>query len=132
MDLELDRRVTSDIAVFRRRRAVFSFLSIFVVMSELTLAVALFLATLQDDLQSAVIASSVSALVVTFDIVLAIRERASCHHATLQTLLGIRAQMRKPESSLLWQEYHDVQAMKRINYVDSLLDSCCGVDIVPD
>lgn len=129
-DSDLDNRVARDIAVYRRRRAIFSFLAILVVLSELTLAVALFLATLDDNLEYAIIVSSVSALVITFDIALAIRERAASHHATLNSLLGIRAQMRHPATSMLWQEYHDVRSHQRINYIDALLDGCCGADVV--
>ena len=131
-DPELDRRLAEDIVFFRRRRAIFSALALVVVFSELTLSVALFLATLGDQLESAIVFSSAAALVVTFDIALAIRERAASHHASLNSLLGIRAQMRHPQTSLLWSEYHDVKSMSRINYIDALLDSCCGRDVVEE
>ena len=131
-DPELDLQLARDIAFFRRRRAIFAALAIVVVLGELTLSVALFLATLGDELESALIYSSASALVVTFDIALAIRERAASHHASLNSLIGIRAQMRHPQTSLLWSEYHEVRARGRINYIDALLDSCCGRDVVEE
>lgn len=131
-DPELDRQLAEDIVFFRRRRAIFAALALVVVFSELTLSVALFLATLGDQLESAIVFSSAAALVVTFDIALAIRERAASHHASLNSLLGIRAQMRHPQTSLLWSEYHDVKSMSRINYIDALLDSCCGRDVVEE
>ena len=127
-DSELDRRLAEDIVFFRRRRGIFAALALVVVFSELTLSIALFLATLGDQLESAIIFSSAAALVVTFDIALAIRERAASHHATLNSLIGIRAQMRHPQTSLLWSEYQDVRSQTRINYIDSLLDSC-GRDV---
>lgn len=123
-DAELDNRVASDIRTVRTRRALFSFLSLFVVVSELSLSVALLASTLAADMQMAVVFSAVSTFVLTMDATLSIRERASCHNAALATLVGIRAQMRNTGTSVLWQEYYGVQGVRKISYLDAVLDVC--------
>lgn len=131
-DSNLDNRVSRDISRFRAKRALFSALSIVVVTSELSLAAALLASSLNDDYESMFVLSALSTFILTLDVTVGIRERASCHHATVNALMGIRQQMRAPQSSLLWQEYYGIQGVRKINYIDSVLDICdCKLPSAP-
>jgi len=124
-DAELDARVSSDIVRFRFRRGVFSVLSLIVIVGELFFGVAFLVTALQHPgSMQAFIYSTMSTFLITLDVTLGIRERASAHNATLNQLIGIRNQMRYPQTSLLWQEYGDIQAYSKINYFEAIFDTC--------
>ena len=125
IDAALDAQVTFDIVRYRLRRAVFAMLSLVIIVSELGLGIALLLTHSQEPYGAqAVVLSSVSTLVLTLDVSLGIRERASAHHATLNTLVGIRNQVRHPNASPLWQDYATARAFTKINYVEAMMDYC--------
>ena len=131
-DAELDHRVSHDIVRFRFRRSVFAALSIVIVFGELFFGVAVLVSAIsQPESMQALVFSALSAFVITIDVSLGIRERASAHNATLNQLIGIRNQMRYPETSVLWQEYGQVKSYSQINYIESLFD-CCSYTVPVD
>ena len=124
-DPRLDARVRSDVVRYRFKRSLFAALSVLIIMGELLLGVGILLLHVRNPHGTEALAlSSVSAFLITVDVAFGIRERASAHHATLNRLLGIRNQMRYPDTSPLWSEYSSIRAYSKINYLEAVFDSC--------
>lgn len=132
-DAMLDGRVRADIARLRRKRSIFAFLSIMVILTEVTLGVLILVAVMRDASGTdAIIISSISTVLLTIDVSFSIRERAAAHHSTLTQLVGIRNRMRYPQSSPLWQDYHSIKAFDKINYIEAMCDCFSWTVPVPD
>lgn len=127
-DATLDARVRSDIVRCRFKRSVFAALSLLIIVGQLSISAAILVTTVRAPDQAhgalAIVLSAFSAFLLTLDASLSIRERASVHHATLTQLTSIRNQMQYPNTSPLWQEYGDVRAYSKINYIEAICDCC--------
>ena len=128
-DPVLYNRIEVDIVRYRCRRSVFALLSLLIILGQLSVGVGIVVANVahsdaEDYGSEIVVLSSISAFLITMDISLGIRERAAANHAVMQNLFGMRNQMKFPRSSALWQEYGNIKAFARVNYIEAVFDLC--------
>ena len=127
-DATLDERISEDLDVSRRRRSLFAFLSILIILSEIGTSIALLIASVRNDSHTAFLLSATSAFTITLDATLGIRERASYYHSSMALLRGIRTQLRHPSTAPLWSEYASVRASRKINYIEAACDGRCAFE----
>ena len=133
IDSVLETRVRQDLHIFRRRRAIFSLLSIVLIVAELFFSISLFFASVNDEFEVILSLSAIQAFLVSVDLTFGIRERASLNHVMLVQMRGVLHQIHYPETSLLWQEYSTISSSKKINYCDAVFDLCAPPPVeLPD
>lgn len=118
-------RVEADILSFKRRTAIYSFFSLVFVVSQVSVATASTMFLVSEYFELGYIFSAITALLVTIEGSLAVRERAASSFATVQRLRGIHLQIRHvpdPDSRLapLWEDFADALASRKLNYVEGI------------
>lgn len=121
-------RVEADVKAFKLRTAIFSAIALLFVLAQITTATFATMLSISQYLEMGYVLSGVTALLVTMESTLGIRERAASAFATVQRLEGIRLQLVEASfsSSPLWQEYSDTHASRRLNYIEGLFISCAA------
>lgn len=115
-------KVDEDLKSFKRRTSVFSVLAVVFIMGQISSATASTFLTIGEYYENGFIFSAMTALLVTVEGALAVRERASSAFNTVHRLEGIRFQITHANAatSPLWEEYTSAHASRKINYLEGI------------
>ena len=121
IDLLLER-VNKDLISFKRRTSVFSVMAVLFIVGQVGSATASTMLTVSEYYDTGFVFSALTALLVTIEGALAIRERAASSFSSVQRLEGIRFQIMHAdmESSPLWEEYTATHASRKVNYIEGI------------
>tara|TARA_B100000787_G_C16112907_1_gene258933 strand:+ start:20 stop:412 length:393 start_codon:yes stop_codon:yes gene_type:complete len=115
-------RVDEDLISFKRRTSVFSLLAVIFIFGQVTSATVSTFLTVGEYYENGFVFSAITALLVTIEGALAIRERASSTFSSVHRLEGIRFQIMHADtnSSPLWEEYTSAHSNRKINYLEGI------------
>ena len=125
-DERLLEKVKIDISLMKRRTAIYSLLSLILILSEISFAVFATMTTAFGEIEIGYSLSAASALILTIDASLAVQQRAIGSHTALRRLIGIQNTMlyATSETSPLWDEYTALHSERRVSYIDGVLLFC--------
>ena len=125
-DERLLEKVKIDISLMKRRTAIYSLLSLILILSEISFAVFATMSTAFGEIAIGYSLSAAAALILTIDAALAVQQRAIGSHTALRRLIGIQNTMlyATSETSPLWDEYTALHSERRVSYIDGVLLFC--------
>lgn len=119
---ELLARIDADVRSFKRRTSLFSMLAVLMISSQVTVATFSTMLTVSEYYELGYVFSAITALLVTLEGALAVRERAASAFTAVHRLDGIRLQLLNDDAEMspYWQEYTDTHASRKVNYLEGI------------
>tara|TARA_B100000787_G_scaffold121074_1_gene90972 strand:- start:2501 stop:2899 length:399 start_codon:yes stop_codon:yes gene_type:complete len=115
-------KVNEDLISFKRKTSIFSVLAVVFIIGQISSATISTFLTVGEYYENGFIFSAMTALLVTVEGALAVRERAASSFNSVHRLEGIRFQIIHADAatSPLWEEYTAAHANRKINYLEGI------------